>query len=318
MIFTTKGMSIQNTTLEEFYREAAGFTGKDITAIFPPGITKEIGHFNVFDIAETIREVKRKNVMPYNRRAYYKISLIRGKNRAEYADKVIDIQTNALLFATPRVPYHWVPLDDNQAGNFCVFTDDFLVKNKSGVALDELPIFRPGAIPIFEISNEVADDIQLVFNKMHNEIAGDYEYKYDLLRNYVVELIHYGQKLQPAPVLASSHNASARIVSLFVELLERQFPIESPSQKLSLRSAASYAERLAIHVNHLNKVLKDATGKTTTEIISSRIAQEAKILLKQTDWNISEIAFSLGFEEVAHFSNFFKKQTSMAPYTFRG
>lgn len=318
MIFTTKGMSIQNTTLEEFYREAAGFTGKDITTIFPPGITKEIGHFNVFDIAETIREVKCKNVMPYNRRAYYKISLIRGKNRAEYADKVIDVQTNALLFATPRVPYHWVPLDDNQAGNFCVFTDDFLVKNKSGVALDELPIFRPGAIPVFEISDEVADDIQLIFNKMHKEISGDYEYKYDLLRNYVVELIHYGQKLQPAPVLASSHNASARIVSLFVELLERQFPIESPSQKLSLRSAASYAERLAIHVNHLNKVLKDATGKTTTEIISSRLAQEAKILLKQTDWNISEIAFSLGFEEVAHFSNFFKKQTSMAPYTFRG
>ena len=311
-------MSIHNTTLEEFYREAAGFTGKDIHTLLPPGITKEIGHFNVFDIAETIREVKRKNMMPYNRRAYYKISLIRGKNRAEYADKVIDVQTNALLFATPRVPYHWVPLDDNQAGNFCVFTDDFLVKNKSGVALDELPIFRPGAVPVFEIPDEVANDIQLVFNKMRKEIASDYEYKYDLLRNYVVELIHYGQKLQPAPVLPSSHNASARIVSLFVELLERQFPIESPAQKLKLRSAASYAERLAIHVNHLNKVLKEATGKTTTEIISSRIAQEAKILLKQTDWNISEIAFSLGFEEVAHFSNFFKKQTMMAPYAFRG
>lgn len=311
-------MSILNTTLEEFYREAAGFTGKDINTLLPPGITKEIGHFNVFDIAETIREVKRRNVMPYNRRAYYKISLIRGKNRAEYADKVIDVQTNALLFATPRVPYHWVPLDDDQAGNFCVFTDDFLVKNKSGVALDELPIFRPGTVPVFEISDEVANNIQLVFNKMRSEIAGDYEYKYDLLRNYVVELIHYGQKLQPAPVLPSSHNASARIVSLFVELLERQFPIESPAQKLTLRSAASYAERLAIHVNHLNKVLKEATGKTTTEIISSRIAQEAKILLMQTDWNISEIAFSLGFEEVAHFSNFFKKQTMMPPYAFRG
>lgn len=310
-------MSINNTTLDDFYREAAGFTGKDINTLLPPGITKEIGHFNVFDIAETIREVKRRNVMPYNRRAYYKISLIRGRNRAEYADKVIEIETNALLFATPRVPYHWVPLDDNQAGNFCVFTDDFLVKNKSGVALDELPIFRPGAVPVFEISDEVADDIQFVFNKMSKEISSDYEYKYDLLRNYVVELIHYGQKLQPAPALPATHNASARIVSLFVELLERQFPIESPVQKLSLRSAAAYAERLAIHVNHLNKVLKEATGKTTTEIINSRITQEAKILLKQTDWNISEIAFSLGFEEVAHFSNFFKKHTSVAPYAFR-
>jgi AraC-like DNA-binding protein len=80
-----------------------------------------------------------------------------------------------------------------------------------------------------------------------------------------------------------------------------------------LRTAKEYAERLAIHVNHLNKVLKENTGKTTTEIITSRMLQEAKILLKQTDWNVSEIAYSLGFEEVAHFSNFFKKQTSERP-----
>lgn len=70
-------------------------------------------------------------------------------------------------------------------------------------------------------------------------------------------------------------------------------------------------------MNHLNKVLKENTGKTTTELITSRLTSEAKILLKQTDWNISEIAFSLGFEELAHFSNFFKKQTSFTPLAFR-
>ncbi len=108
-----------------------------------------------------------------------------------------------------------------------------------------------------------------------------------------------------------------RISSLFIELLERQFPIESINQELQLRTAKEYAENLRIHVNHLNKVLKEVTGKTTTEIIASRITQEAKILLKQTDWNISEIANCLGFDEVAHFSNFFKKQTTSSPLHFR-
>ncbi|RDI14310.1 helix-turn-helix domain-containing protein [Flavobacterium sp. AG291] len=310
-------MNIENKTLEDFYKEAAIFTGREIDTLLPPGITKEIGHFNIFDIADTIREVKRKNQMPYNRRAYYKISLIRGKNRAEYADKVIDVQKNALLFATPKVPYHWVPQDENQSGSFIVFTDDFMIKNKSGVMLDELPIFRSGGYPVFEISDEEADEIELTFKKMKKEIASDYEFKYDLLRNYVLELIHYGQKLQPATTIQSTHNASQRIIALFIELLERQFPIESTSQKLSLRSAKEYADRLAVHVNHLNKVLKENTGKTTTEIITGRMIQEAKILLKQTDWNVSEIAYSLGFDEVAHFSNFFKKQTEMAPLAYR-
>lgn len=308
---------IKNTSLEEFYDEIAIYMGIDVNTLLPSGIHKEIGHFNVFDISETMKEVKRKKIMPYNRRAYYKISLIRGKNRAEYADKVIDIKKNALLFATPKIPYNWIPLNENQSGSFCVFTDTFLIKTKSGVVLDELPIFKSGGYPVFEITNEEADEISFTFSKMQREIASAYEYKYDLIRNYVLELIHYGQKLQPASTLNITQDASVRIVSLFIELLERQFPIELPDQKLQLRSAKEYAERLAIHVNHLNKVLKGKTGKTTTEIISSRILQEAKILLKQTDWNISEIAYGLGFEEVAHFSNFFKKQTAETPLVFR-
>lgn len=63
-----------------------------------------------------------KPFMPYNRRAYYKISLISGRNRAKYATKVIDIERNALLFATPHVPYHRLPQDTNQSGHFCIFT----------------------------------------------------------------------------------------------------------------------------------------------------------------------------------------------------
>lgn len=297
------------TTIEEFYKETA--------FQLPDGINKEIGHFNVFKIDEMMAQTKKKGVMPYNRRAYYKISMISGHNKAEYADKEINIEKNALLFATPKIPYHYVPQDDNQSGFFCIFTHDFLVQNKSGVVLDDLPIFQPGGYPIFQVSDEETEDITFIFKKMYKELSSDYIYKYDLLRNYVLELIHYGQKLQPATALYPSHTASARVSSLFIELLERQFPIESPHQKLILRTAKDYADRLSVHVNHLNKVLKENTGKTTTDIITSRIIQEAKILLKQTDWNISEIAYSLGFEQVAHFSNFFRKQTSLAPLAFR-
>lgn len=300
---------METTSLEEFY--------KSTNLLIPEGINKEIGHFNVFKIEDMMTRYKARNVMPYNRREYYKISMISGRNRAEYADKVINIEKNALLFATPKIPYHYVPQDEDQFGYFCIFTHDFLVQHKSGVMIDELPIFQPGGYPIFQLSDEETENITFIFKKMYNELSSDYAYKYDLLRNYVLELIHCGQKLQPATALYPAHTASARVSSLFVELLERQFPIESPHQKLNLRTAKDYADQLAVHVNHLNKVLKENTGKTTTSIISARITQEAKILLKQTDWNISEISYCLGFEQVAHFSNFFRKQTSYAPVAFR-
>ncbi|WP_457289049.1 helix-turn-helix domain-containing protein [Pedobacter sp. UYP24] len=300
---------MKTATLESFY--------KDTQRLIPEGINKEIGHFNVFKIDDFITQLRKKGAMPYNRRSYYKISLIRGRNKAEYADKVIDIEHNGLLFATPKIPYNYVPQDEQQQGYFCIFTDEFLMRNKSGLILDELPIFQPGGYPIFQLSDAETEDIEQIYRKMYKELSSNYAYKYDLLRNYVMELIHFGQKLQPATALYPSHSSSARVSSLFVELLERQFPIESPHQKMGLRSAKDFADRLAVHVNHLNKVLKENTGRTTTDIITSRIIQEAKILLKQTDWNISEIAYSLGFEQVAHFSNFFRKQTTLAPITFR-
>lgn len=301
---------MKTDSLDDFYRETR--------SLLPEGIGKEIGHFNVFDIAEVAAKGKDKPVMPYNRRTYYKISLIKGHNIAEYADKTIEIKDDALLFATPKVPYNYVPQDQHQKGHFCIFTEEFLIKSKSGVALDDLPIFRTGGYPVFQLSASEAREINDVFQKMRKEILSNYAFKYDLIRNYVMELIHYGQKLQPTTDLYSANNASGRVVSLFVELLERQFPIENPNQRLSLRTASDYAERLSVHVNHLNRVLKENTGKTTTDIIANRITQEAKILLKQTDWNISEVAYSLGFEEVAHFSNFFKKQTAFTPIQFRG
>ena len=300
---------MKSKSIEEFYQE--------INTSQPEGIGKEFGHFNVFDVAEVSKRIRQTKIMPYDRRAYYKISLINGRNQAEYADKIINIQKTALLFGTPKIPYHWQPLDTNQTGHFCVFTEAFLMKSKSGIVLDELPIFKANSIPVFQLSEEEQLEIEAIFKKIHKEINSNYVFKYDLIRNYVLELIHFGQKLQPATSLVSTQNAATRVASLFLELLERQFPIESPHQELQLRFAKDYANQLSVHVNHLNTILKETTEKTTTQLIASRITQEAKYLLKQTDWQISEISNALGFEEVAHFSNFFKRQTSFSPNNFR-
>ncbi|MFD0766838.1 helix-turn-helix domain-containing protein [Mucilaginibacter lutimaris] len=299
---------ITHTSLNDFYHRNG--------AALPEGIAREIGHFNIFDAEKLFDKKTGARVMPYSRRDYYKISWLRGKSRAEYADKVIDVQESALLFATPKIPYHWIPEDGNQTGMFCIFTAEFIVPGKAAFSLDDLPIFQPGHIPVFQLNDDEIKEIQYIFNKMYKEIDTDYPYKYDLLRNLVMELIHYGQKLQPVQAQYPVQNASERISALFIELLERQFPLDT-YQRLGLRSAKDYADRLAVHVNHLNKILKEATGRTTTQLISERVIQEAKILLKQTDWSIGDVSYVLGYDDISHFSNFFKKHTSITPAAFR-
>jgi AraC-like DNA-binding protein len=298
-----------SASLDDFYRKTA--------APLPEGLSREIGHFNVFETEKVIFQDAARTVMPYTRRNYYKISWLRGRSRVEYADKVIEVERDGLLYATPKIPYHWIPQDGSQTGMFCIFTSDFLARQKSGVILADLPIFQPGQVPVFQLSPQEVAEMESIFRKMLRELSSDYAYKYDLLRTLVLELIHYGQKLQPLSALQTTPNASHRISALFIELLERQFPLESTGQRLSLRTAKDYAHRLAVHVNHLNKVLKEVTGRTTTEIIAARMEQEAKILLRQTDWAVADIAYSLGFDEPAHFSHFFKRQTGLTPMAFR-
>lgn len=308
---------MKTTTLADFYEE----TCSAAEACLPPSVAGALadglGHFNVFSIAAMAKCYKERQAMPYNRRTYYKISLMVGHNVVEYADKVVEVKQQGLLFATPKVPYRYVPQDENQQGHFCVFTGEFLHTAATRLELDELPLFRSGGTPVLQLTDAQRDEVLVLFGKMEAELGSDYAYKYDLLRSYLMQLIHYGQKLLPVHTVHAASTASERIASLFIELLERQFPLESPRQQLSLRTAAAYADRLAVHVNHLNKTLKDATGQTTTALIGGRILREAKILLRQTDWTVSEIAWSLGFEEVAHFSNFFRKQVGQSPAAFR-
>ena len=178
-------------------------------------------------------------------------------------------------------------------------------------------MFAHGGKPSYILKEYEEAAVAALFEKMISEINSDYAFKYDLLRSYLNELIHLALKTQPQENLYEHQNANSRITAIFNELLERQFPIETPVQRFSMRSASDFADSLAVHVNHLNRAIKNTTGKTTTALIAERIVAEAKALLKHTDWNISEISNSLGFEEPAHFNNFFKKFTAQTPSKFR-
>ncbi|MBC6612535.1 helix-turn-helix transcriptional regulator [Hymenobacter sp. BT507] len=302
--------------LTEFYQELTTCTGSDLNALLPSGIQQEVGHFNVFNLNELWQPAREKPAAPYACRSFYKISLLTGRSRVDYPDKSFDLEQSTLFFSAPQTPHYWLP-EERQGGYFCVFTPEFLLPAKSGVVLEELPLFKAEGYPVFQLSEEVGARVESAFRRMEEEMASDYAYKYDLLRTYVLELIHLGQKLQPATALHPVHSAAARLTSLFAELLERQFPLETPQQQLRLRTAKDYADHLAVHVNHLNKVLKETTGRTTTDLLGTRIAQEAQTLLRQTHWTMAEIADSLGFTDVAHFSHFFKRHTLVAPGAFR-
>lgn len=299
---------IQSESLEAFYKRHAALNGIKTPSL--EGLEKGTGHLNVYRREDFCKG----KVTPYNRRDFYKVSLVIGKGTLYYADKGIVVDRDALLFSNPTIPYSWEPAGP-QSGYFVLFTENYITLDSRNMS--EASLFRIGGSPVFFPSPEQVSKMTEIFERMLVELDSEYLYKYDVLRSYLNLLLHEALKLRPADTYFQHTNASARITTLFMELLERQFPIDTPEHVLRFKKATDYASRLSVHVNHLNRAVKEVTGKTTTEHIADRITNEAKALLRHTDWNVSEIAYSLGFEYPAYFNNFFKKQTHQTPRSFR-
>ncbi len=253
----------------------------------------------------------------YSRKDFFKISLTSGKYIFHYADRSFETDETILFFGNPRVPYSCEIIRPSVDGYACLFSKDFLNLSDRSESLLQSPLFKIGGTPILTLSKLQKKSIAAIFQKMNAEQESNYAFKDELMRNYIGLIIHEALKMQPSESFYKNKNAAARITSVFLELLERQFPIESTEHPLELKTAQDFASHLSVHVNHLNSSVKEVTGKPTTAHISERVISEAKALLQHTDWNIAEIAYALGFEYPTYFNNFFKKKTGHIPKSVR-
>jgi AraC family transcriptional activator of pobA len=253
----------------------------------------------------------------FTRRDCYKVILLTTKARLHYGHQSWELDGTYLLFFNPHIPYSMEMRGDLRHGYISLFTEEFITSLDRSESLLQSPLFKIGSPPLFQLPAEQVPFMSGIFQKMLAEQEADYPFKGELIRTYLQLAIHEALHLQPAQTLLLHHTAAARLAARFLETLEQQFPVENPEQTLALKTAQEFADQLAVHVNHLNKAVKEITGKPTSAHITGRITDEAKALLQHTTWSVAEIAYCLGFAYPTYFNNFFKKQTGTTPLACR-
>jgi AraC family transcriptional regulator len=83
---------------------------------------------------------------------------------------------------------------------------------------------------------------------------------------------------------------------------------------ISLEKLASVA---AMSPYHFSRIFKSATGLPPHRFLASRRINRAKPLLKTTNLPIVEIAYRVGYADVSHFTQLFKRITGGTPGNFR-
>ena len=289
-------------------------TTRSLTGI-PESITRDL-KLNGFKIHEISKPVN--SSVARGRRDFYKIGLVTGKMTVIHGDKTLEINGTTLFFVNPNAPHSVVRNSKKRTGYACLFTEAFITGRERTEILKNSPLHNIDRTPVIPLNKEQALFMTGLFQKMQSVYSGDYDRKNELLKSCIELIIHEALSIQPSPNGVHHKNAATRITNLFMELLERQFPIENTGDPLKLRTAQDFAASLSVHVNYLNRAVKEVTGKPTSTHISERIAAEAKALLQHTDWSVGDIARGLGFEYPTYFNNYFKRITGNTPNSFRG
>jgi AraC family transcriptional activator of pobA len=101
------------------------------------------------------------------------------------------------------------------------------------------------------------------------------------------------------------------------EDLVRRFLQRIEAELSNHLGVAEYASAMGVTPTHLSRLCRRITGRPASALIHDRLALEGRRQLTYTPHPVSEIAYSLGFQDPAHFAKFFRKHTGQSPTAFR-
>jgi len=261
------------------------FINSENSSATPATINNDAATFHILDLS-----IGDNQHFPfeYSRKVFYTATLLEGSYQLEFEDRNIDVSGNSLLFTTTKIPFGIHAVGSKFAGISCLFKEEFVTKSNSGYRLLEFPIYKPGRQNIYSLTDEQNKYFKEIYAKISNEMQANSAFKDNLQRTYLLEIIFNAQKIEPVSSFIKTNNTTEVIACSFIRLLESQFPIESPQDTIKFKTPKDFADGLSLHPNYLNRQVKLSKGRTVSEIIVARLIQEAKILLKLTNWNIVE------------------------------
>jgi len=209
----------------------------------------------------------------------------------------------SLYFVAPGQPAQGVAPEWAE-GHVLRFTDEFACLTDHDRELLLFQLFRGGVgeEPV-RVPHEQAAELGFLLASMKRQAAGVSLLREDLLRAYLKTLLLCCSHLRQQQWGAASALAPLGLLSRFQQLVEVNYT--------RWKSVAEYAEQLRVTPNHLSVSVRRETGQPASAHIRRRVVLEAQRLIAHTDASLKQVAYQLGFDDVAHFSKLFKRSTGV-------
>ncbi len=246
---------------------------------------------------------------PRRMNVYYFIFLTKGYTTRSIGLETYEFGENTFFFVPAHeITTHKFVRNDVQ-GYYCHFDIQLLAEHTLLKKIyTNFPFLEYNSFPLVEINADTKNHVINLLERMLFEYQKGVKGRTEVFETYLLALF---TELQPF-VKRSSHNSISAALEITKEFKK------ALSKNITLKNKVSdYAELLNISPNHLNKCVKSTTGKSANDLVNEMILLEAKVMLKQTNLSVKEIAYNVGKSEVSVFSRFFKTQIGISPSDYR-
>jgi AraC family transcriptional activator of pobA len=232
-------------------------------------------------------------------------------------DLSFTVQPGTVYFTNPgnyRI-FEWHKIVDTC---LITFNETYLVEYVHDQVYREFPYLLTETVEPRVLGSAQFDAIKQLYSQINIEYHGTSPYKNKIIGSLTVALLlkikeYFFQDYNPI----YEGNRRSQIVKTFKLNLESHFRELLGGKTDKLLRVQDFADMQSLHANYLSSVIAAKTGKSVSTWIADKITTEARILLHNQSLSVKEIANKLGFSEASHFSNHFKKHTTMSPLEYR-
>ena len=272
--------------------------------------------FSMDDLLELHQEIPYKSEV--FRTNYYSFIFVKsGKGNYTTDNQTFKYDSKTIYFTNPG-HLKAFEFDELEEGYLITFSEEFLRKNTHHNIFDTFPYLLSETVPPQKPDADSFQEIEAIYLQIFREYKSDSTYKNGIIGSLLTALLLkikalFWHNYQPL----KEGSEQSVIVKQFKEDLEENFKHVLEAGAEHLLQAQDYARKQNLNASYFSQVIKSKTGKSPSQWIAEKTISLAKTLLKHSQQSIKEIAYTLGFAETAHFSNFFKKHTQVSPSQYR-
>lgn len=241
------------------------------------------------------------------------------KNHIKYGRKTIDFQDGNLICIAPN---QTIEIDneieerEDKMGWGLFFHPDLIRSTTLNQKIKEYSFFQYEVSEALHLSDKEKNILLECVQKIQTELQENIDVHSQYIIVSTIELLlNYCSRFYGRQLITRSQNNKS-IISQIENLLTQYFA-DNKINEQGLPTVKYLANKVHLSPSYLSDLLKKETGKNAQEHIHFYLIEEAKNLLLNSEKNINEIAYGLGFEYPQYFNKLFKKKTGKTPMEYR-